>query len=79
MASSWGAPLRSLGGPLARRSPRWPAAPRHRWCNPAIIAALVGAGAQIRFVEQEEASLERVYMDLLEDESDEASDEEAAP
>ncbi len=35
--------------------------------NPAIITALVGAGAQIRFVEQEEASLEKVYMDLLGD------------
>ncbi len=35
--------------------------------NPAIITALVGAGAQIRFVEQEEASLEKVYMEVLGD------------
>ena len=33
--------------------------------NPALVAALVGAGAQVQFVQPSEASLEDVYMQLV--------------
>lgn len=33
--------------------------------NPALIAALVGAGAQVQYVQATEATLEDVYMELV--------------
>jgi len=40
--------------------------------NPALVRALVEAGAAVQFVEPEEHSLERVYFDLLRESQEEA-------